>query len=120
MKFVYILTTDTNSSYFYQMYLSIQSLKKYNPNSEVILVTEKETYNFFTIEQKNKLDELSVGIIIENIKDFDDMFSKSRWLKSQLYNYIEDDFLFIDCDTIINSSLIEITNTCLLYTSNRL
>ena len=39
------------------------------------------------------------------------MFSKSRWLKSQLYNYIEDDFLFIDCDTIINSSLIEITNT---------
>ena len=29
MKFVYILTTDTNSSYFYQMYLSIQSLKKY-------------------------------------------------------------------------------------------
>ena len=42
------------------MYLSIQSLKKYNPNSEVILVTEKETYNFFTIEQKNKLDELSV------------------------------------------------------------
>lgn len=111
MKFVYILTTDTNSSYFYQMYLSIQSLKKYNPNSEVILVTEKETYNFFTIEQKNKLDELSVGIIVENIKDFDDMFSKSRWLKSQLYNYIEDDFLFIDCDTIINSSLIEITNT---------
>ena len=54
MKFVYILTTDTNSSYFYQMHLSIQSLKKYNPNSDVILVTEKDTYNFLTIEQQTR------------------------------------------------------------------
>lgn len=108
-KIVYILTFDEGSYHYDQMMLSVYSARKHNPDAFILLVTDKDS--------KARI----VGIrrevykYVDEVLDFDvssepNNMRKSRYLKTNLRNMIDGDYLFIDSDTVICDSLEELDN----------
>ena len=108
MKFVYVVTGNENTFFVEQTWVSIWSLKYYNPDAEVIIATDKSTERY--IKTKPELVKLCSDIISIS---FDDGFTemlKSRWLKTKLRELIRGTFVYLDGDTIITNSLAELSN----------
>lgn len=43
MKYVYVLTSSENDFYYEQFFLSITSMRLYNPNAEIIVLIDEKT-----------------------------------------------------------------------------
>ena len=100
LKFLYILTSNEKDIYYEQTLVSVLSLRHYNPQAFItLLVDDKTDKNLvgFRSEIKNLIDEYKVV-------PFDDRLSnmiRSRFLKTNMRNLIEGDFLYIDGDTAV-------------------
>lgn len=111
MKIVYVLVSDASDFYLEQTYLSLLSLRRYNPSAEVVLVVDKYT-------QDGLVDERSCLLPLVNecyIQDVDASLSKkvrSRILKTKLRDIMHGAFLYIDCDTVVLSELPPVTQDC--------
>ncbi len=110
MKFVYVLTTDFNNYLAEQCYLSQFSLLKFNKDAQIITITDQDTYS--------KLNSIPVKLIkkTSNIVKFDcpstmSMKERSRYLKLQMRNIVDGDFLYVDSDTIICDNLLSVFET---------
>ena len=92
LKFLYILTSNEKDIYYEQTLVSVLSLRHYNPQAFItLLVDDKTDKNLvgFRSEIKNLIDEYKVV-------PFDDRLSnmvRSRFLKTNMRNLIEGDFL---------------------------
>lgn len=107
MKHVYVLISNENDYYYEQCLVSVTSLKYQMPNAEVIILTDKNTENTF-IGKRRGLLELDVNIIsVEFPKNLNNRV-RSRMLKTSMFDYIDDDFLYIDIDTIVSDDLTDI------------
>lgn len=112
-KIVYDIISSKDDIYFEQVWASAWSLKHFNPNAYVLVLTDKETNDTILSDARNGsllyIDEIRVV-------DFDQSYSnkeKSRWIKTNMRELVKGDFLFIDADTIVTSDLSEIDNlTC--------
>ena len=106
-KIVYTVVSDETDIFIEQALLSIFSLKKHNPDAFVELVIDQatnESINGKRCEIKKHISKLTVVEVPNNYNKG----QRSRWIKTNLRNLIEGDFLFIDTDTIITDSLEEI------------
>lgn len=106
-KIVYVLTSTSNDIYLEQTLLSIHSLKKHNPDAYIVLLLDDGTANGLVGNRSTILNYVSEKIVV----DFDASISnmrRSRHLKTSMRSLVEGDFLYIDGDTIINSSLEDI------------
>lgn len=90
-------------------FLSIYSLKKHNPNSYVIIVTDNGTKDKIDLTRKIIKDCSNQMITIDSPIELS-LIQKSRYLKTSLRKYIDGDFLYIDSDTIITDKLEELNN----------
>ncbi len=109
MKFVYVLTSTPNDLYYEQCLMSVWSLRQRMKDAEIIVIVDDKTYVSFT--QDNKRTELSKWanqIIKIDFEDSITNIERSRLIKTSIPDYIEDSFLYIDCDTIICDDLSEI------------
>lgn len=107
MKFVYVLISDEKDYYSEQASVSMLSLKKHNPGAEIVLVTDSATRK--SLEKRDSLvKDAGVRIIEVDIPERYNKKSRSRYIKTSLVEYIDDDFLYIDSDTVINGDLTEI------------
>lgn len=106
---VYVLTSDNNDVYLEQTFVSICSLRKHNPDVQVILVVDQKTNDTITGKRAYILKYITQIIAIDVPLNFTKV-QRSRFLKTSLREYIIGDFLFIDSDTIITSSLEELDN----------
>ena len=107
LKIVYVLTSSPNDIYLEQAYVSMCSLKHYNPEAQVIILTDQLTAATFTGTRKKETrfaDEIKVVDLPENLNGQ----RRSRLLKTSARKHIEGDFLFIDTDTIIVKPLDDI------------
>lgn len=107
-KIVYVIISGVNDVYFEQVWASAWSLKYFNPTAKVALLTDEETRN--SIYSEDRKDALRYIDEI-NVVEFDGEYSnkeKSRWIKTNMRNLIDGDFLFVDADTIITGDLSEI------------
>lgn len=103
-KIAYILVSDEEDIYLEQLLVSIHSLKLYNPEAYIVVVMDKKTNSTIRGCRSNVLKYVSEIKII----DVPSSYSKkecSRYLKTQLRKYVDGDFLFIDCDTVISDRL---------------
>ena len=104
---VYSVISDESDIFLEQTMISMYSLRLYNPNATIILVVDSQTYSTFNCCRSQVLEYISevkiVDVPIELSKK-----QKSRFIKTNLRQYIVGDFLFIDSDTIITDSLEEI------------
>lgn len=107
-KLVYVVTSSLDDVYWEEAWVSAWSARYYNPDAHIALVCDKETLDSAGKSYRAK----SLELFDETITvDFDHGISKkqrSRWLKTNLREYIRGDFLFIDSDTVITDRLNEI------------
>ena len=112
MKYVYVLTSYGEDFYAEQAAISIYTLRKFHPESEVVLITEKETLTYLK-EKKSSLASMADKIIAPEMPEELSRFQKSRFLKTSIRQLVEGDFIFLDTDTLILDSLTELE--CLPY-----
>lgn len=108
LKIVYDVISPIDSLYFEQAWASAWSLKQYNPDAYVVLLTDQATSDTLkTEERKGALDVIDEICIVTFKKDYTNK-EKSRWIKTNMRNLICGDFLFIDADTIVTGVLDEL------------
>lgn len=105
MTFVYDVISDGNDVYYEMAWASAWSLKKFNPEAYVLILTDEATISKLGYDVRKKsarvIDELRTVV-------FDGQYTnkeKSRWIKTNLRCLVDGDFLFIDTDTIITGCL---------------
>lgn len=109
MKYLYVLVSNESDCYFEQLILSITSLRIKVNNAFVSLLVDNKTATTFKGNREKiytLIDEYKIVELPDNMSNKE----RSRWLKTSMRQYIEGDFLFIDCDTVIADDLIDITN----------
>lgn len=104
MKFVYVLVSSENDYITEQTVMSIYSLKKHNPDAEVVLVVDEDTFMSLTGNRVKIKEYVNNVVIADTPKEFLPI-QRSRDIKTSLPHYIDDDFLYIDNDTVITGSL---------------
>jgi lipopolysaccharide biosynthesis glycosyltransferase len=77
-----------------------------NPNAFVILVTDSQTASTLTDSRKLVFNYIDKNLVIK--VNGETKLQRSRIIKTTLRNYIDGNYLFIDSDTIICSSLDDI------------
>ncbi|MDR2406565.1 MAG: hypothetical protein LBE13_00405 [Bacteroidales bacterium] len=104
MKYLYVLTSDTTDYYLEQALMSIASLREHTQNGFVSLLVDDITEKTLIESRRTILgmiDELKIVTLPDEINKM----QRSRWLKTTMRDYIDGDFLYIDCDTIISGDL---------------
>lgn len=105
MKCVYVLISSGEDNYIEQAIISAFSLKYYNPDIYLSILTDDRTK---LLINKTSLIEYVNEIIDVKIPSHYNLKERSRFLKTSLTDYILDDFIFIDTDTIICDRLDEL------------
>lgn len=109
-KIVYVVVASSADIYIEQLYASSWSLKYYNPDAKITVVTDSDTYKVLQDDLYKELREIIDNIdIVEFDRGIGNM-EKSRRLKTSLRNIIDGDYLFIDTDTVICDDLSFIDN----------
>lgn len=106
-KIVYVLSSGEGDLYLDQTFLSIFSLRKHNPDAEVILAVDTLTNASIKGKREAILKYVSNRVVVDVPSEYNQI-QTSRFIKTSLRKYIQGDFLFIDSDTIITGSLNEI------------
>lgn len=104
---VYILTLLDDDLYKEQCLLSIFSLRQHNKDVKIVVLTD----DFTKASLVSKTSEIFVYAdeirVIATPADYSPV-ERSRFIKTQIRKYVEGDFLFLDCDTIITGPLDDI------------
>lgn len=106
-KFVYVVVANESNYYFEQMLISATSLKKFNPTARIYVLVDEDTYSFIKCRNTEWEEIVSEIIKVKTPEGFNNM-RKSRFIKTNLRNLIEGDFLFIDTDTAICGDLSDV------------
>jgi hypothetical protein len=104
MKFVYVLTSSENDLYYEQFLLSATSLALSNENANIVVLIDEKTKKNLT-GKRGAYEDIVTEIKVIAVPDKFSQKEASRWIKTSINKYIDDDFLFIDCDTIIAAKL---------------
>lgn len=111
-KLVYVLTCAPEKYYIEQALMSAFSARHWNPDAHIVLIVDDLTDKLLVGKRAELLDYVSEKIVVT----FDDaslsMMYRSRWIKTSVRQWIQGDFLFVDCDTIITQYLGEVDSFC--------
>lgn len=106
-KIVYVTTCNENNIYLEQVLMSAYTARLHNPDATIILVTDVESEKSICgsrNEIRKYVDEVKA---IKCPDGFNNM-KKSRYLKTNIRDFVEGDFIYIDSDTVICESLNEL------------
>ncbi len=107
LKIVYDVISSEGDNYFEQAWVSMFSLRHFNPDVNVVLLTDDSTAQTIEKTYRKKAKRLIDDIVVV---PFDKQYSnkeKSRWIKTSMRRLVKGDFLFIDADTIVAGALDE-------------
>lgn len=108
-KIVYCLVSDASDYYYEQLLISLCSLRKHNPEAIVEVVCDEGTYA--TLKgNRSTINDFNVRVIPILTPQEWGKIERSRYLKTNLRKLTQGDYLFIDTDTVICSSLEFIDN----------
>lgn len=103
-KVVYSFISSPDDYYLEQLILSVTSLKKYNPDAFIEIVTDSTTERGF-IGWRAKIRQMVNNItVVDMPREFNNMV-RSRFLKTRLRSLVKGNYLFMDTDTIICGDL---------------
>ena len=107
-KLIYVLTCAPEATYIEQALMSIWSARHWNPNAHIVLIVDDKTDSLLTGKRGEILKYISEKIVVPfEDEQLTPMF-RSRWIKTQVRQMIDGDFLFVDCDTICQRPLDDI------------
>ena len=111
-KIVYALTSSPEDFYTEQAYMSMYSVKLYNPECHIILVTDEQTF-YTLVGNRARIKEFIDEFVLIRVPEALTRKAASRYIKTLIRQNIEGDYLYIDSDTIIIASLEELDEfTC--------
>lgn len=108
-KIVYVLVSSDKDYYLEQAFVSMFSLRKYNPRAQIYVVADQDTVE--SIKSNTIRQKLSAYVDTFVSVEFDKnvgLKERSRFLKTTLRRHVDGDFLFLDTDTVVCGSLSEI------------
>lgn len=103
-KIVYCIVSNDKDIYLEQAWVSIYTLRLYNPDAEVVLLVDKGTEATLTGKRAG-IRELVTEVVAVDTPDGYNAMQRSRYLKTNFRQIIAGDLLFIDSDTVIGGSL---------------
>lgn len=118
MTYVYVLVSSHNKDLYYeQALMSLFSLRLYMKSAKVLLLTDTKTAESFSQDTgREKLAKLATEVKTIDFPETTSNVERSRLIKTAIPQYVDDDFLYIDCDTIIAGDLSSI-ETCPFQTA---
>ena len=108
-KILYVLVSNNNDIFWEQTFVSITSLRRTNQHVSVSVLMDNVTHDSL-VDVRGRLKNMIDEIIIVDLPIKYTNKEKSRILKTNMRNYVDGDFLFIDSDTIVLSDLSDIDN----------
>jgi hypothetical protein len=106
-KIVYILVSNEEDIYLEQTLLSAYSAKTHMPDANIILLVDDLTDKTINGKRSKILDYITSKTVVEIEGKYTNQ-QRSRILKTSITEHVNGDFLFIDSDTIITTSLEEV------------
>ena len=107
-KIVYCLSASESSFYAEQLFLSLVSLRLFNPRFFVSILVDTSSIDECSILTKRTIDKIfqkaDEVIYIDYCNELNNKI-RSRLLKTSARECIMGDFIYLDCDTIVCSNL---------------
>ena len=107
-KLVYVLTCAPEATYIEQALISIWSARYHNPDAHIVLLVDDKTNDLLVGKRAEVLEYVTEKVVIPFEDANATMMYRSRWIKTQVRQLVKGDFMFVDCDTVVNKSLEEI------------
>lgn len=104
-KIVYSLVSGPHDFYAYQAWISVMSLRHHCPDAYVELVCDSHTKEYI---RSLPLFQLLDNIVCVNLPSGMTTKEISRQIKTNLRNIVQNDFLYLDVDTVITGPLDDI------------
>jgi len=103
---VYVLVSSPDDFFVEQLWGSLYSLRHFHPDAKVVVLTDGSTRTRIMTDDKLR----PIYGMISELKEVDvpEQFCgvlRSRFIKTQVRNLIEGDYLYMDTDTIISGPL---------------
>jgi len=108
MKYLYTLTSTPEDNYYEQFLLSAASLKLITPHAEIILLCDTKTKDNLS-DKRCEYEKFISNTVVVDVPENFTQTEVSRWVKTSMRRFVQGDFLFIDCDTIITDDLSSVT-----------
>lgn len=105
-KVVYVLTSSGKDFFSVMTRVSIATIRLSNPNIEICLFCDSLSYSLLLVCKDEILQEVN-EIISINTPDGDAVF-RNRYIKTNLRNYLDGNFLFLDSDIVVRGDISEI------------
>ena len=109
MKFVYVLISNEGDYFVEQAFASIYSLRLHNPDAEIILVSDADTWKSLKGERGRIKDRLHGNIVVDVPTELSNL-ERNRYIKTSLRQYVSGDYVYIDNNTLVCASLKDINN----------
>ena len=107
-KLIYVLTCAPEATYIEQACMAVWSARQRNQDAQIVLIVDNLTDKLLVGKRGEILKFISKKIIVPFEEDALTPMFRSRWIKTQVRQMIDGDFLFVDSDTICQRSLGEI------------
>lgn len=100
MDYVYVVVSSTKDTYLEQTILSIESLKRVIETGDVYVLIDPKTRDSLQ-GRRAKLYEVADNVLVVDCPAEYDAQQRSRFLKNTMYSHLENDFIYIDGDTLV-------------------
>lgn len=107
MTYVYVLVSGSDDLYYEQALMSVTTLRMHMPHANVIVLVDDKTEQSFQDPNRQALQALASIVPIPFNPDVPKV-DRSRLIKTSIPSYVQDSFLYIDCDTIVCDDLSDI------------
>lgn len=107
-KLVYVLTCAPEATYIEQALMAVFSARHWNPDAHIVLMVDDKTDALLTGKRGEILNYISEKIVVPFEDESLTPMFRSRWIKTQVRQLINGDFLFVDSDTICQRPLNDI------------
>jgi len=104
MKFVYVLSTSPSDYYYEQFFLSVTSLRLFNPDAFIVVLIDSKTKQNLISKRSSYEKVVSEIQVIPTPLELSQK-EASRWIKTSVPHFVQGDFLYIDCDTVITERI---------------
>lgn len=106
-KAVYVIIGNSSNIYCEQLFVSLWSLKYYNPSIKTAVIMDRETQDFMRKSLNGIFTLIDESVVVDFKHSYNPKY-RSRYLKTNLSQYIDSDFIFFDTDTLVLGDLSEI------------
>lgn len=107
-KIVYTLIASEKNLYLEELWVSLYSLRLYEPTATVIVLCDQPTKDY--IGSFPKLSGMITEVKAVEVPSDYNAKQRSRQLKTSFRKYVEGKILFLDTDTVVCKSLRELDN----------